>query len=77
MSLAQKKRIISYFSFDAVKQCERDNSKSLKLFTNFLLSTHGPYHLVGLVVKASTSRAEDAVFESCLRQDFFGFESYQ
>ena len=35
------------------------------------------YHLVGLVVKASASRAEDPGFESRLRQDFFGVESYQ
>ena len=27
--------------------------------------------------KASASRAEDPGFESCLRQDFFGVESYQ
>ena len=33
--------------------------------------------LVGLVVKASASRAEDPGFESRLRQDFFGVESYQ
>ena len=33
--------------------------------------------LVGLVVKASASRAEGPGFESCLRQDFFGVESYQ
>ena len=32
--------------------------------------------LVGLVVKASTSRAEDSGFESRLRRDFFGVESY-
>ena len=32
-------------------------------------------HLVGLVVKASASRAEDPGFESCLRRDFFGLES--
>ena len=31
-----------------------------------------PDHLVGLVVKASASRAEDPGFESCLRQDFSG-----
>ena len=31
--------------------------------------------LVGLVVKASASRAEDPGFES--RRDFFGVESYQ
>ena len=33
--------------------------------------------LVGLVVKASTSRAEDPRFESRLRLDFSGVESYQ
>ena len=33
--------------------------------------------LVGLVVKASASRAEYPGFESRLRRDFFGVESYQ
>ena len=33
--------------------------------------------LVGRVVKASVSRAEDPGFESRLRRDFFGVESYQ
>ena len=33
--------------------------------------------LVGLVVKASASRAGDPGFESRLRRDFFGVESYQ
>ena len=33
--------------------------------------------LVGLVVKASASRAEDPGLESRLRRDFFGVESYQ
>ena len=33
--------------------------------------------LVGLVVKASSSRAEDPGYESRLRRDFFGYESYQ
>ena len=33
--------------------------------------------LVGLVVKASASRAEDPGFESRLRRDFSGIESYQ
>ena len=33
--------------------------------------------LVGLVVKASASRAEDPGFESRLLRDFFGVESYQ
>ena len=32
---------------------------------------------VGLVVKASASRAEDPGFESLLRRDFSGLESYQ
>ena len=34
-------------------------------------------HVVGLVVKASASRAEDPGFESRLRWDFSGVESYQ
>ena len=33
--------------------------------------------LVGLVVKASASRAEDPGFDSRLRRDFSGVESYQ
>ena len=33
--------------------------------------------LVGLVVKASASSAEGPGFESRLRRDFFGVESYQ
>ena len=35
------------------------------------------YRLVGLAVKASASRAEGPGFESRLRRDFFGVESYQ
>ena len=35
------------------------------------------HRLVGLVVKASASRAEDPGFEYRLRWDFFGVESYQ
>ena len=35
------------------------------------------YRLVGLVVKASASRAEGPGFESRLRRDFSGVESYQ
>ena len=37
----------------------------------------GSDRLIGLVVKASTSRAEGHGFESRLRRDFFGVESYQ
>ena len=40
------------------------------------LSSFGD-RLVGLVVKASASRAGDPGFESRLRRDFFGVESYQ
>ena len=35
------------------------------------------YHLIGLVVKASASRAEDPGSESRLHQDFFRVKSYQ
>ena len=36
------------------------------------------YHrLFGLVGKAAASKAEDSGFESRLRQDFSGVESYQ
>ena len=41
------------------------------------LSFRRSYRLVGLVVKASASRAEDPGFESRLRRDFFGVEAYQ
>ena len=37
----------------------------------------GRHRLVGLVVKASASRAEDPGFESRLRRHFSGVESYQ
>ena len=38
---------------------------------------HTVDRLVGLVVKASTSRAEDPGFESRFRRDFSEVESYQ
>ena len=41
------------------------------------LNVHAPYRLVGLVVKASASRAEGPRFKSRLRRDFLGVESYQ
>ena len=55
-----------------------DQRRSLQLFTlpqqfTSLFSRR----LVGLVVKASASRAEGPGFESRLRRDFFGVESYQ
>ena len=53
-----------------------------RFIPSLLLSMGTPFHLamhclVGLVVKASTSRAEDPEFESRLRQDFFRVESYK
>ena len=42
-----------------------------------ILISHDTDRLVGLVVKASASRAEGPGFESRLRRDFFGVESYQ
>ena len=44
---------------------------------NYYCSGRQIYRLVGVVVKASASRAEDPGFESRLRRDFFGVESYQ
>ena len=43
----------------------------------FTSGVSAAYGLVGLVVKASASRAEDPGFESRLRRDFFGVESYR
>ena len=44
---------------------------------NLFLTFPWQYRLVGLVVKASASRAEGPGFKSRLRRDFFGVESYQ
>ena len=41
------------------------------------LTTPNTHRLVDLVAKASASRAEDPGFESRLRRNFFGVESYQ
>ena len=50
----------------------------LQLFSpSYRHKVHGIHRLVGLVVKASSSRAEGPGFESRLRRDFFGVESYQ
>ena len=46
-------------------------------YVAFLATSNVADCLVGLVVKASASRAEDPGFESCLRQDFSRVESYQ
>ena len=52
-----------------------------KLFVVALVLTRtcifSEYRLVGLVVKASASRAEDPEFESRLRRDFSGVKSHQ
>ena len=57
--------------------CKNDKFSSIKfhISSGLLLSTQ--YRLVGLVIKASATRAEDPQFESCLRQDFSWVESYQ
>ena len=49
------------------------------VFKSINRSTGDPLkdRLVGLVVKASASRAEDPGFEFRLRRDFFKVESYQ
>ena len=46
-----------------------------RFFLDDLLFRRETYRLVGLVVKASASRAKDPGFESRLRRDFFGVES--
>ena len=43
----------------------------------YSLYLHQKYRLVGLVVKVSASRAEDPGFQSRLRLNFSGVESYQ
>ena len=48
----------------------------LIVFFAFLTPIH-THHLVGQVVKASTSGAEDSGCESRLRKDFFRVELYQ
>ena len=56
----------------------RDAVDSLKAgLVSTTTSALNAYRLVGLVVKASASRAEGPGFESRLRRDFFGAESYQ
>ena len=55
------------------EQSDEDNAD----ITTAKLRHHMINRLVGLVVKASASRAEDPGFESHLRRDFFGVESYQ
>ena len=50
---------------------------SLSLLVQFYFSTCPVDCLIGLVVKASTLRAEDPGFKSRLQRDFFGVESYQ
>ena len=47
-----------------------------KQFLYMLFVSHWD-HLIGLVVKASALRVEDPGFESRLRRDFSGVESYQ
>ena len=52
-------------------------SRSVSVFLVVIIFFCFSHRLVGLVVKASASRAEDPGFESRWRRDFFGVESYQ
>ena len=56
---------------------ERPNSTHCVPQGRVSSDTTTSYRLVGLVVKASASRAEGPGFESRLRRDFYGVESYQ
>ena len=51
-----------------------ETKNNVQIATMYVATTDG---LVGLVVKASASRAEDPGLESRLRRDFSGVESYQ
>ena len=56
----------------------RQHVSSSSAFSSYISGVHHfGDRLVGLVVKASPSRVEDPGFESCLRRDFSGVESYQ
>ena len=59
-----------YITPNPVSSCGPSNSRAPKF-------QFRRYRLVGLVVKASASRAEDSGFESRLSRDFSGVESYQ
>ena len=50
--------------------------KATMMVTSYVAFTCS-FATVGLVVKESASRAEDTGFESHLRRDFSGVESYQ
>ena len=62
---------------DKSAKCSRNLSHSCDQFIVYVSNPANGDRLVGLVVKASASRAEGPVFESRLRRDFFGVESYQ
>ena len=65
------------FSFNFPKTNPSPKPTVCVLFLGVNISFLHVNRLVGLVVKASASRAEDPGFESRLRRDFFGVESYQ
>ena len=58
------------------KKNSKERHRVIMVALTCLTATHN-YRLVGLVVKESASRAEGPGFESRLRRDFFGVESYQ
>ena len=73
----KKKTKKPFFKF---KQWYFSKEKDMVLFVvvnDFGLMLNILHRLVGLVVKASASTAEGPGFESRLRRDFFGVESYQ
>ena len=83
-----KSTFSTYFAIDCSKPSGGRAFTISLLLTIVSLLTYGPdriqkssssssYRLVGLVVKASASRAEGPGFESRLRRDFYGVESYQ
>ena len=62
---------------DRIPLTARSNGESEVCLATFSENLPAWDRLVGLVVKASASRAEYPGFESRLRRDFSGVESYQ
>ena len=68
--------LLSVLLFLTRRQQQRPSGRKT-LLSQLSPHPHPLDRLVGLVVKASASTAEDPGFESRLRRDFFGVESYQ
>ena len=70
--------MVDRVSFFAVAVVPRSFSSSLEMRSHARVAGPQPEdRLVGPVVKASASRAEDPEFESRLRRDFSGVKAYQ